>query len=94
MALEEGISDAVAQELRALGHDVHFVKGHGRALFGRGQIISVNHGARVLSGGGRDDEEEESKAGGGGGGEHGASDPVRVLVGGSDGRADGCALGS
>ena len=37
--LEQGISDAVAQELRSLGHNVQFVDGYERGMFGRGQII-------------------------------------------------------
>lgn len=37
--LEEGISDEVASQLRALGHKVAIVKGLERAMFGRGQVI-------------------------------------------------------
>ena len=40
VALEEGMSEQVADELRALGHDIQVVGGHGRSLFGRGQIIT------------------------------------------------------
>ena len=65
IALEEGISDTVMEELRALGHDVAGpVLGHSRSVFGRGQII--------------------------------CSRPVneeRVWWAGSDGRADGLAIG-
>jgi gamma-glutamyltranspeptidase/glutathione hydrolase len=61
VALEEGISSKVGDELSAMGHGVEQVSGHGRALFGRGQIIL------------RDPESG-------------------VLCGGSDPRADGCAM--
>ena len=37
--LEEGISDAVANQLGKLGHKVRIVKGFERAMFGRGQVI-------------------------------------------------------
>lgn len=41
VALEEGISDSVIVKLKALGHCVVGpVRGHDRAVFGRGQIIS------------------------------------------------------
>jgi len=62
VALEAGIAPSVVDELRARGHDVALVEGHGRAVFGRGQIIT------------RDPESG-------------------VLCGGSDPRADGCAIG-
>jgi gamma-glutamyltranspeptidase/glutathione hydrolase len=61
VALEEGLSPEVMDELAAMGHDIERVSGHGRALFGRGQIIT------------RDPE-------------------TGVLCGGSDPRADGCAM--
>lgn len=61
VALEEGLSSKVFDELSAMGHDTELVAGHGRALFGRGQIIL------------RDPESG-------------------VLCGGSDPRADGCAM--
>ncbi len=61
VALEEGIPGDVAAALRSMGHPVEVVSGHGRALFGRGQIIY------------RDPEQG-------------------VLWGGSDPRADGCAM--
>lgn len=61
VALEEGIPGDVVAALRSMGHPVEVVSGHGRALFGRGQIIY------------RDPEEG-------------------VLWGGSDPRADGCAM--
>lgn len=41
--LEEGISEDVARELRGLGHQIKFVTGMERSLFGRGQIIRVHH---------------------------------------------------
>jgi len=37
--LEEGISEATAEGLRKKGHQVEFVTGMGRGLFGRGQVI-------------------------------------------------------
>jgi gamma-glutamyltranspeptidase/glutathione hydrolase len=61
VALEKGIGSEVLAELADMGHDVEQVSGHGRALFGRGQIIL---------------REAESS----------------VLWGGSDPRADGCAM--
>lgn len=39
--LEEGISEAVAEELKKLGHKIAYpVCGHDRSVFGRGQIIT------------------------------------------------------
>jgi gamma-glutamyltranspeptidase/glutathione hydrolase len=61
IALEYGIDPEVITELAAMGHPVEQVSGHGRALFGRGQIIR------------RDPQ-------------------TGVLWGGSDPRADGCAM--
>jgi gamma-glutamyltranspeptidase/glutathione hydrolase len=61
IALEEGIDPEVIAELGAMGHPVERVSGHGRALFGRGQIIRRDH-------------------------------QTGVLWGGSDPRADGCAM--
>lgn len=53
--LEEGISDHVAKELEHMGHDVKFVRGMERSLFGRGQIIRVyddlTENSRVYSAG-------------------------------------------
>ena len=51
--LEEGISENVAKELKAMGHKVRFVKGYDRALFGRGQIIRchMEDGRQVYSAG-------------------------------------------
>ena len=51
--LEEGIDIKVAEDLRALGHNVEFVNGFGRETFGRGQIIRrhVDDGIAVWSGG-------------------------------------------
>ncbi|KAF2092104.1 gamma-glutamyltranspeptidase [Saccharata proteae CBS 121410] len=37
--LEQGISEEVAVKLRSMGHQVKFVGGHMRGLFGRGQVI-------------------------------------------------------
>ncbi len=61
VSLEEGIPAATVAALAALGHPVETATGHGRALFGRGQIIL------------RDPQ-------------------TGVLCGGSDPRADGCAM--
>ncbi len=61
VALEEGLNSSVVEELSAMGHGVEQVCGHGRALFGRGQIIL-----------------RDAESG--------------VLCGGSDPRADGCAM--
>ncbi|KAK0750867.1 nucleophile aminohydrolase [Schizothecium vesticola] len=53
--LEEGIGEEVASALEGLGHEVKVVKGMGRALFGRGQVIRAHHdpvtGERVYSAG-------------------------------------------
>jgi len=51
--LEAGIKESVAEELKAMGHDVELVKGYGRSVFGRGQIIRCHEedGQRVYSGG-------------------------------------------
>jgi gamma-glutamyltranspeptidase/glutathione hydrolase len=51
LSLEDGISPAVLDELRAMGHDVKFEYGRARGLFGRGQIIEVNHHNNSLAGG-------------------------------------------
>jgi gamma-glutamyltranspeptidase/glutathione hydrolase len=40
--LEEGISETVRDELRALGHKAEIVMGMGSELFGRGQLIRVH----------------------------------------------------
>ncbi len=60
--IERGIPTKVITRLEKLGHSVNLVSGMGRAMFGRGQIIT------------RDPE-------------------TGVLCGGSDPRADGCAMG-
>lgn len=60
VALEEGIGFDTLAELAARGHNIAPVTGHGRSLFGRGQVIR-----REASG---------------------------ALWGGSDPRADGCAM--
>lgn len=62
VALEAGIPVGVMARLAEMGHRVRPVAGHGRAVFGRGQIIT------------RDPQ-------------------TGVLCGGSDPRADGCAVG-
>lgn len=51
--LEEGISEKVLHDMRALGHQAHIVKGYQRGLFGRGQVIRshVEDGQIVYSGG-------------------------------------------
>ena len=51
--LEEGISEDVAKKLRAMGHNVEFVTGYQRGLFGRGQIIRchVEDGRQIFSAG-------------------------------------------
>lgn len=41
--LEEGIDENVARELEEMGHEIKIVRGMGRSLFGRGQIIRVHH---------------------------------------------------
>ena len=61
ISLEEGIDPAVVEQLRAMGHRVVVVQGHGRYVFGRAQIIQ-----RLPNG---------------------------CLWAGSDGRADGMAVG-
>nr|MBN1228352.1 gamma-glutamyltransferase family protein [Anaerolineae bacterium] len=62
VAIEEGVPVSVMARLAEMGHTIRPVSGLGRALFGRGQIIT------------RDPESG-------------------VLCGGSDPRADGCAVG-
>lgn len=62
VALEEGIGIGTMAHLAEMGHRVRPVSGYGRAIFGRGQIIT-----------------REPATG--------------VLCGGSDPRADGCAIG-
>ena len=51
--LEEGIDEDVAKELREIGHNVAFVRGYKRGLFGRGQVIRchVEDGRYVYSAG-------------------------------------------
>jgi gamma-glutamyltranspeptidase/glutathione hydrolase len=60
--VEEGIPEHAVAGLRSRGHRVQLVRGHERAVFGRGQIILRNP-------------------------------ETGVLCGGSDPRADGCAMG-
>ena len=51
--LEEGISEDVAEGLRARGHEVEFIRGYTRLLFGRGQVIRchMEDGKHVYSAG-------------------------------------------
>lgn len=53
--LEEGISEDVAKDLEQMGHEIKYVYGMERSLFGRGQIIRVHadlvEGTRVYSAG-------------------------------------------
>ncbi|SLM41240.1 gamma-glutamyltranspeptidase [Lasallia pustulata] len=51
--LEEGISEDVVKELRALGHEPELLAGYRRGLFGRGQVIRchVEGGKHVSSAG-------------------------------------------
>ncbi|TVY80490.1 Glutathione hydrolase-like proenzyme [Lachnellula suecica] len=51
--LEEGISEEVVAELKAMGHQAQLVKGYGRGVFGRGQLIRshMEDGVHVYSGG-------------------------------------------
>ncbi len=51
VALEEGIPKDVVTALAEMGHTVHLVAGHQRALFGRGQIILRNPQNAVLCAG-------------------------------------------
>lgn len=41
--LEEGISEEVRDQLRAMGHKADIVLGRRTELFGRGQMIRVSH---------------------------------------------------
>ena len=51
--LEEGISEEVAEGLRKLGHKVDILRGHGRDMLGRGQVIRCHYddGTLVYSAG-------------------------------------------
>ncbi|KAL3424593.1 gamma-glutamyltranspeptidase [Phlyctema vagabunda] len=51
--LEDGISEEVSEQLRAMGHETEIVKGHGRGVFGRGQVIRSHfeEGQVIFSGG-------------------------------------------
>lgn len=53
VSLEDGIPPEVVDKLKAKGHNVKFVEGHYRGMFGRGQIIrvSTNDGKKVFSAG-------------------------------------------
>ncbi|GAA5994035.1 hypothetical protein JCM11641_001752 [Rhodosporidiobolus odoratus] len=48
--LEEGIKDEVVEELKRMGHEVEVLRGHERAMFGRGQVIQKTVGG-VWAGG-------------------------------------------
>jgi gamma-glutamyltranspeptidase/glutathione hydrolase len=61
VGLEVGISQEIIAKLEKMGHRVDEIRGYGRAIFGRGQVIL-----------------RDSDSG--------------VLWGGSDPRADGCAM--
>ena len=76
--VEEGVSDGVLAGLRGKGHRVQLVKGQGRGLFGRGQVIRCHY---------------EDGDGDGDGDEDGAgTGKVRVYSAGSDLRGDGAAV--
>jgi len=51
--VEEGVAEEAVRGLRDRGHQVKVVRGHERAMFGRGQVIQchVQHGRRVYSAG-------------------------------------------
>lgn len=53
--LEEGVSEHVGRALQAMGHEVRFVGGMARSLFGRGQVICMHRdavdGTRIYSAG-------------------------------------------
>lgn len=51
--LEEGISEDVCEQLNSMGHKAVLVQGHGRGVFGRGQLIRshVQDGVVVYSAG-------------------------------------------
>ncbi|MFW9928249.1 MAG: gamma-glutamyltransferase [Candidatus Thorarchaeota archaeon] len=51
IALEEGISSSVVNDLSKMGHNVEIVRGWSRMIFGRGQIIQRNPKTGVLSAG-------------------------------------------
>jgi gamma-glutamyltranspeptidase/glutathione hydrolase len=51
--LEEGISEETCRKLKAMGHEAQIVKGYGRGVFGRGQLIRshAEDGITVFSAG-------------------------------------------
>lgn len=51
--LEDGIKEEVVEELKKMGHNVQLIKGYGRSVFGRGQVIRCHDedGQRVYSAG-------------------------------------------
>jgi gamma-glutamyltranspeptidase/glutathione hydrolase len=91
VALEDGVPTSVADALRRWGHAVESpVCGAARSLFGRGQIIAVAYGDC-----GSGDARSPQRAGAQKGSKRARTEEVRhrVLWAGSDGRADGCAMG-
>jgi gamma-glutamyltranspeptidase/glutathione hydrolase len=51
VALEQGVPVEVMAALAQMGHAVTPTSGHGRAIFGRGQVILRDQGTGVLWGG-------------------------------------------
>lgn len=51
LALEAGIPPETAQKLSAMGHQIEWIAGQQRALFGRGQVILRDPDSAVLAGG-------------------------------------------
>ncbi|BBD07032.1 gamma-glutamyltransferase family protein [Desulfovibrio ferrophilus] len=51
VAMEEGLSETLRGELRAMGHKAAYVRGWDRALFGRGQVILRDPATGWLCGG-------------------------------------------
>jgi gamma-glutamyltranspeptidase/glutathione hydrolase len=51
--LEDGISEKTCKKLRAMGHHAQIIRGYGRGVFGRGQLIRchVEDGITVYSAG-------------------------------------------
>ena len=52
LVVEEGFDEEALEGLRKRGHSIaSIIKGHGRAVFGRGQVIKRNPKTGVLWGG-------------------------------------------
>merc|ERR1711966_307831 len=51
LLLEEGVPEETKRRLEAAGHRCELVKGWGRMVFGRGQVICRNNETGVLVGG-------------------------------------------